>query len=162
VLRPMDFVTAASPRCYQAPEPLKPSSHLIVSACSTPSQYWCQKWGSQVPPEAPQDKARLAKLEAEMTSIKSGVEACNSAIAKISEKLLQDKQRPSRASFSTCYRCGKEDHYSRECPNANGGANRSRSPSPMPQRCFTCNRPGHRSKDCRSRSPSPIPAKSEN
>ena len=120
---------------------------------------------------------RLKKTEGEVGTIKSQLEDLREQVRRsnsnATERLEELKALINRSIQSVspkpppvCFRCHKQGHISRECPE--DPPERPRSPSPSKRNdwqaeatCFNCQKPGHLSRDCReprrprSRSPSP-------
>ena len=62
-------------------------------------------------------------------------------------------QNPSQRSSSSCFKCGQENHWARDCPNQSSDpypdkGGRPITSSSSPGACYNCGRPGHWSRDC--------------
>ncbi|CAD6214900.1 unnamed protein product [Miscanthus lutarioriparius] len=62
-------------------------------------------------------------------------------------------QNPSQRSSSSCFKCGQENHWARDCPNQSSDpypdkGGRPITSSSSPGACYNCGRAGHWSRDC--------------
>ncbi|CAN6303274.1 unnamed protein product [Urochloa humidicola] len=62
-------------------------------------------------------------------------------------------QNSSKRSSSSCFKCGQENHWARDCPNQSSDpypdkGGRTMTPASSPDGCFKCGKTGHWSREC--------------
>ncbi|XP_062214389.1 uncharacterized protein LOC133915297 [Phragmites australis] len=65
--------------------------------------------------------------------------------------VMSTSQNSSKRSSSSCFKCGQENHWAKDCPNQSSDPytdKGGRTSASSPDACFKCGKTGHWSRDC--------------
>ncbi|KAL6636795.1 hypothetical protein ACP70R_024367 [Stipagrostis hirtigluma subsp. patula] len=69
--------------------------------------------------------------------------------------VMSSSQNSNKRSSSSCFKCGQENHWAKDCPNQSSDpypdkGGRTLTSASSPDACFKCGKAGHWSRDCPS------------
>src|ERR1044072_2097051 len=72
------------------------------------------------------------------------------SVEEIIRRVLKEKERETTPTTVQCYRCGKEGHVKRECPEEKKYIPTKSTTVKFTPTCYKCGKKGHTAKFCRS------------